>query len=182
MILVLLILAVVLLSLILLMMLSGWPGRERRALDEMGRQIYRELAEHRSETVQLLHAMKIELEESLREAVEEEVGSFAPAGPKRVAALRRAPAPRRAVKLPPQPAISSGNEGAGSPASVAEEAGPWPSSVEQSGQLQLFEEDRLPSAAPSPRESPTAPPEPPSLPPEEEMVRVYAADDLPDVD
>lgn len=179
----LLVLAVVLLLAILAILLSGWPGRERRALEDLGRELRRELAQSRTDTVQLLHAMKIELEESLREAVEEEVASLAAAGRKRASSVRRSPAPRRALGAFP-PSAPSGRVSGTEAAVVSEEAEEWPVPEEESGQLRLFAEDPRPDLAPL-EEAPV--PEPvaatlPQAPPEEEMIRVYAAADLPDVD
>ncbi|MEI7707562.1 MAG: hypothetical protein WCI90_04775 [Chlorobium sp.] len=72
----LLIVIVVLLVGVLALMLSGWPGRERKEIEKTGRELRRELAQHRADSVQLLHAMRMELEESVRETLEQEFASF----------------------------------------------------------------------------------------------------------
>jgi competence protein ComGC len=72
----LLIVIVVLLIGVLALMLTGWPGRERKEIEKTGRELRRELAQHRADSVQLLHAMRMELEESVRETLELEFASF----------------------------------------------------------------------------------------------------------
>ena len=76
MIITLLIVIVVLLIGVLALMLTGWPGRERKEIEKTGRELRRELAQHRSDSIQLLHAMRMELEESVRETLEQEFASF----------------------------------------------------------------------------------------------------------
>ena len=73
---VLLIVIVLLLLGIVAMMLTGWPGREQKEIEKTGQDLRRELAQHRADSIQLLHAMRIELEESFRETIEEQVESF----------------------------------------------------------------------------------------------------------
>jgi exonuclease VII large subunit len=73
---VLLVVIVVLLISLLAMMLIGWPGRERKEIEKTGRELRRELALHRSDSVQFLHAMRIELEESVRETLEQQFESI----------------------------------------------------------------------------------------------------------
>lgn len=72
----LLIVIVVLLVSVLALMLIGWPGRERKEIEKTGRELRRELAQHRADSVQFLHAMRMELEESIRETLEQEFASF----------------------------------------------------------------------------------------------------------
>ena len=72
----LLILIVVLLIGLIAMMLIGWPGRERKEIEKTGRELRRELAQHRADSIQLLHAMRIDLEESIRESLERQFESF----------------------------------------------------------------------------------------------------------
>ena len=76
MIITLLIVIVLLLISVLALMLTGWPGRERKEIEKTGRELRRELAQHRSDSIQLLHAMRMELEESVRETLEQEFASF----------------------------------------------------------------------------------------------------------
>jgi FtsZ-interacting cell division protein ZipA len=77
---VLLIAIVVLLLAILALLVTGWPGRERKEIEEIGRELRRELAQQRADSVQLLHAMRIELDESLRETLEQKLDSLATFG------------------------------------------------------------------------------------------------------
>ncbi len=72
----LLIVVVILLIGVLALMLIGWPGRERKEMEKTGRELRRELAQHRADSIQLLHAMRMELEESVRETLEQEFASF----------------------------------------------------------------------------------------------------------
>ena len=72
----LLIVIVVLLIGVLALMLIGWPGRERKEIEKTGWELRRELAQHRADSIQLLHAMRMDLEESVRETFEQEFASF----------------------------------------------------------------------------------------------------------
>ena len=62
---VLLFINIVLLLGILALLLIGWPGRELKEIEKIGRELRRELAQQRADSIQLLHAMRIELEECL---------------------------------------------------------------------------------------------------------------------
>ena len=154
----LLILVVLLLLAIVAMLATGWPGRERQALDAMGSELRRELAQHRSDTIQLLHGLRMELDATLRESIEKSLQPPPRAG-------KRRSSPRRA-------AAAANAQAAATP---AEEPAAWaepPLEEQEERQLPLFADLGAPDAA-------QLPPEPPE--PEEEMIRVYAADDLPDV-
>jgi HAMP domain-containing protein len=74
---VLLIVIVILLLAVLALLLSGWPGRELKEIEEIGRELRRELAQQRADSVQLLHSMRIELDDSLRETLEQKLDSIA---------------------------------------------------------------------------------------------------------
>lgn len=71
----LLIVIVVLLLVVLALLFTGWPGREQKEIEEIGRELRRELAQQRADSVQFFHAIRMELEESLRETVEEKLDS-----------------------------------------------------------------------------------------------------------
>lgn len=73
---VLLFINIVLLLGILALLLIGWPGRELKEIEKIGRELRRELAQQRADSIQLLHAMRIELEESIRETLENQCGSL----------------------------------------------------------------------------------------------------------
>lgn len=64
---------VLLLVAVVVLLLTGWPGREERAIEEIGRELRKELAQHRADSVQLFHAMRIDLDDSLRETMEEKL-------------------------------------------------------------------------------------------------------------
>ncbi|NTU44448.1 MAG: hypothetical protein HGA99_02845 [Chlorobiaceae bacterium] len=73
-----LLLAVVLLLLaVLFILLTGWPGRVQKEIEHTGMELRRELSQHRADSLQLLHAMRIELEESLRETIEQKLDAVA---------------------------------------------------------------------------------------------------------
>jgi FtsZ-interacting cell division protein ZipA len=91
---VLLIAIVVLLVALLALQLTGWPGRAEKEIRETGRELRRELAQQRADSVQLLHAMRIELDESLRETLEQKLDA--------VAALNGRSFNRRKKQVPPQ--------------------------------------------------------------------------------
>jgi spore cortex formation protein SpoVR/YcgB (stage V sporulation) len=62
---------------ILVLLVTGWPGRKQQGTEEIGSELFRDLAQQRADYIQLFHAMRIELEESLRETVEEKLDSIA---------------------------------------------------------------------------------------------------------
>lgn len=180
MILFLLLLVVALLFAIFVMLLTGWPGRERKAVEEIGRELRREMAQQRVDSMQLIHAMKIELEESLRESIEQEIGSIVPAGTKRRSPGRKNQGPTSIQSLS---SIGTG-DGETEPSSVLPESTSVCSGgelvccrEENFGQLALFAEPSADSPAPAAAHQPSS-----AEPEEEDMIRVYAADDLPDVD
>ncbi|TLU82880.1 MAG: hypothetical protein FDX30_07305 [Chlorobium sp.] len=72
----LLIVIILLLGGIIAMMVTGWPAEKKNEIDRTGQDIRRELAQQRADTVQLLHSMRIELEDSLREVIEQKFDSF----------------------------------------------------------------------------------------------------------
>jgi hypothetical protein len=64
------------LAALLAMILTGWPGTERKEIEKTGEDLRRELAQHRADSLQFLHAMRIELEESVRETIEQKLDLF----------------------------------------------------------------------------------------------------------
>lgn len=72
---VLLVIILLLLAGIVAMMVTGWPGRERAEIEKTGNALRREMAEHRGESIQLLHSIRIDLEETLRETIERELAT-----------------------------------------------------------------------------------------------------------
>ncbi|MEI6846922.1 MAG: hypothetical protein WCK32_02625 [Chlorobiaceae bacterium] len=73
---VLLIAVVILLLVVLVLLLTGWPGRELKEIEQIGRELRRDLAQNRADYLQFLHTMRIELENSLSEAIEQQLDSF----------------------------------------------------------------------------------------------------------
>ena len=73
---VLLIVIVVLLLIVLALLFTGWPGREQKEIEEIGRELRRELAQQRADSVQFFHAMRMELDDSLRETLELKLDSI----------------------------------------------------------------------------------------------------------
>ncbi len=128
---VLLIVIVLLLLAVLALLLTGWPGRQQKEIDAIGRELFRELAQQRADSVQLLHAMRIELDDSLRETLERKLDALA--------ALGSRPNNRRkkGVENPLQPGVQAPESD--------EENGPFrpsnphePGSVGEERQLGLF--------------------------------------------
>ncbi|NTV05508.1 MAG: hypothetical protein HGA59_03250 [Chlorobiaceae bacterium] len=64
------------LAALLAMILTGWPGIERKEIEKTGQDLRRELAQHRADSLQFLHAMRMELEETVRETLEQNLDSF----------------------------------------------------------------------------------------------------------
>lgn len=62
---------------VVVLLVTGWPGREVKEIEEMGREFRQELAQHRADSVQLLHALRIDLDESLRETLEKKLDALA---------------------------------------------------------------------------------------------------------
>lgn len=71
---------IVLLVAIIVMMVTGWPGRERAEIERIGNTIRREMAEHRADSIQLLHSIRIEVEDSVKESIEREMAGYGSRG------------------------------------------------------------------------------------------------------
>jgi hypothetical protein len=82
---------ILLLAAIIAMMVTGWPGREREELERTGNTLRREMAEHRSESIQLLHAIRIEVEDSVKESIEREMANFGSRGRSRASRGKKVP-------------------------------------------------------------------------------------------
>lgn len=163
----LLILIVVLLIGLVAMMLIGWPGREKKEIEKTGRELRRELAQHRADSIQLLHAMRIDLEESIRESLERQFESFEVMN-------RRAPSRHKK---------SSSNQGVPSRLEVDgndDVAGTEDVAVKRcrASRFQVSESDRqLPLF-----DEPSVLEEPVLEKPEYIVSQVFADDDLPDIE
>ncbi|TLU82474.1 MAG: hypothetical protein FDX21_08210 [Chlorobium sp.] len=74
---ILLVVILLLLVAVVVLLVTDWPGRKNKEIEEMGREFRQELAQHRADSVQLLHALRIELDESMRETLENKLDSIA---------------------------------------------------------------------------------------------------------
>ncbi len=92
----LLVITLLLLAAVIALIVTGWPGRELKEIEATGRDLRRELAEHRTVTMQMLHSMRIELDESLRETLEQQFESLA-ASTTHTTSRRRKSAPQKPV-------------------------------------------------------------------------------------
>jgi hypothetical protein len=187
-------LTIVLLSVILLllvvivaMLVTGWPGRERAEIERAGNALRREMAEHRAESIQLLHAIRIEVEDSVKESIERELAGHGSRGG-RSRASRVAAVPRASSKLrsPASPAVT-GPESA--PAMTEEERADYggPEMILEERQLPLFPESPEPAGVSAPvvvaaGQTPPVPHTPKDPEPEPEMISMGYIDDIPDVE
>jgi len=128
----LLIVIVVLLVGVLALLLTGWPGRERKEIEKTGQELRRELAQQRADSVQLLHAMRIELEESVRETLEQQFESFE--------MMQRRPSSRQKKSYSTQEGIASKLEAEGSQGG---EKGYRLQLSDRDRQLPLFQEKKI---------------------------------------
>lgn len=71
---------ILLLAFIIAMLLTGWPGRQRDEMERIGNSLRREMAEQRSDNLQLMKAIRIVIEDAVRESVEKEMMAVAPRG------------------------------------------------------------------------------------------------------
>ena len=71
---------ILLLASIIALMVTGWPGRDREEIERSGNALRREMAEHRSESIQLLHAIRIKVEDSVKESIEREMAGYGSRG------------------------------------------------------------------------------------------------------
>jgi hypothetical protein len=79
----------VMLASILAMILTGWPGIERKEIEKTGQDLRRELAQHRADSLQFLQAMRADLEESVRETLEQKLDSLSAMNRKTSARFRK---------------------------------------------------------------------------------------------
>ncbi|NTW52314.1 MAG: hypothetical protein HGB22_06985 [Chlorobiaceae bacterium] len=184
---ILLIIILLLLIALVAMVVTGWPGRERAEIEKTGNALRREMAEHRADSIQLLHAIRIEVEDSVRESIEREMAGYGSKGARgrgaRSSGSSRATSKSRqqqaGVAMPDQLPAMVEEDGADYGADVA---------VIDTMQLALFPE----KAEPVRKVTPPAPVTPaPSVSqveedefiPPPEVIRIgYLIDDIPDVD
>jgi len=168
MIIVMILLAVIilLLGLIIFMMVTGWPGRQREELDRLGNGLRREMAEQRSDSLQLMKAIRIEIEDAVRESVEREMAAAAPRGRSRRGTRKK---------------VQEVDSGAALDMGSAEEAdnGSYEPPL-QAMQISLFSEK--PVTAESSKLLADVPEKPVELKPEAETIHMGYIDDIPDVE
>ncbi|NTU92756.1 MAG: hypothetical protein HGB29_03565 [Chlorobiaceae bacterium] len=90
----LLIIMLLLLIAIVAIMVTGWPGREQAEIERIGNSLHREMAEHRTESIQLLHAIRIEIEDSVKESIEREMAAYGPRGRSRSSKTKKIGEPK----------------------------------------------------------------------------------------
>lgn len=82
---------VLLLLVIIAMLLTGWPGRQREELERVGNSLRREMAEHRAESIRMMNAIRITVEDSIQESVEREMAAARPRSRSRRAPAKAVP-------------------------------------------------------------------------------------------
>jgi hypothetical protein len=75
-----LLMAVVILLLIVIisLLVTRWPGKQREEIERLGNGLRREMAEQRSESLQLMKSLRIVVEDAVKESVEKELASAPP--------------------------------------------------------------------------------------------------------
>ncbi|NTU67386.1 MAG: hypothetical protein HGB02_00750 [Chlorobiaceae bacterium] len=157
---VLLCMVILLLAFVIAMIVTGWPGRDREEIERSGNALRREMAEHRSESIQLLHAIRIEVEDSVKESIEREMAGYAGRGRSRASKAKKVVETRDPVREPDE------TDGFEEPVSV---------SILADRQLPLFGDPPHGEPIPAPVPAQLQEPEP-------ETVFVGYVDDIPDVD
>jgi len=76
----LLVVVILLLLAVIVMLLTGWPGKQKEEVERLGNSLRREMAEQRSDNLQLMKAIRIVIEDAVRESVEREMAAAAPRG------------------------------------------------------------------------------------------------------
>lgn len=154
------------LAALIAMILTGWPGIERKEIEKTGQDLRRELAQHRADSLQFLHAMRVELEESVRETLEQKLDSFGAMNVQTSSRRRKYSPPPQKTNEEPEGKVLNGVL-AGS-ADFAEKYKPEACFQEPERQLLLFPEQTQPERAEPERE-------------ESIRIPVFDQDDLPDV-
>jgi FtsZ-interacting cell division protein ZipA len=185
---ILLIIILLLLIAIVAMIVTGWPGREREEIEKTGNALRREMAEHRAESIQLLHAIRIEVEDSVRESIEREMAGFGSKGG-RSRGSRSSGSSKGISKPRAQQAglVAASDE---LPSMVEEDGADYgfDVSVIEARQLPLFPESPEPARADAPSAAVAAAPSVPQVAvdddvPPPEVIRIgYMFDDIPDVE
>ena len=173
---VLLCIVILLLAGIIAMMVTGWPGRERREIERAGNALRKEMAEHRSESIQLLHSIRIEVEDSVKEAIEREMANYGSRGRSRAS---KAKAAKEAKAAATAELTTTGTEEFDDPA---------PDSILAARQLPLFGVAPVPAISAEPAPKPSVAVSVPQAPRHDEIelvpetIFVGYIDDIPDVE
>ena len=157
---------ILLLGLIIFMMVTGWPGRQREEMERLGNGLRREMAEQRSDNLQLMKAIRIEIEDAVRESVEREMAAAVPRGRSRRGARKKT----QEVDSCPVPDMGGAEEA---------DNGSYESPL-QAMQISLFSEK--PTVAQTPSTVQAEPEKPADLQPEAETIHMGYIDDIPDVE
>ncbi|NTW11453.1 MAG: hypothetical protein HGB36_04525 [Chlorobiaceae bacterium] len=135
----LLIVIILLLGGIIAMMVTGWPGQKKNEIDRTGQDIRRELAQQRADTVQLLHSMRIELEDSLRDVIEQKFDAFEVTQSRGSSRRRRSYTVSREPNAQFLPGASNGDDAAEGDNGAKMPRSACNGDYEEDRQLQLFQ-------------------------------------------
>jgi FtsZ-interacting cell division protein ZipA len=159
---------VLLLVAIIAMLVTGWPGKQKEEMERLGNGLRREMAEQRSDSLQLMKVIRIEIEEAVRESVEREIAAVLSKGRSRKAARKRAQEADAGSALE----------------AVAADEGAENSNYEKplhAVQIPLFSEKHHPKAT-LPEPFPVSPDNAGEREPEAETIDMGYIDDIPDVE
>ena len=81
---------VFLLLVIIAMLATGWPGKEREEIEQLGNSLRRQMAEQRGDNLQLMKSIRIIVEDAVKESVEKEMAAAPPRGRSRKSARAKA--------------------------------------------------------------------------------------------
>ncbi len=81
---------VFLLLVIIAMLATGWPGKEREEIEQLGNSLRRQMAEQRGDNLQLMKSIRIIVEDAVKESVEKEMATVPPRGRSRKSARAKA--------------------------------------------------------------------------------------------
>ncbi len=73
----LLVVILLLLVAVVVLLVTGWPGREMKEIEEVGRGFRQELAQHRADSVQLFHSLRIDLDDLMQEKLDKQLDAIA---------------------------------------------------------------------------------------------------------
>jgi hypothetical protein len=158
---------ILLLALIIAMLVTGWPGRQREEMERIGNSLRREMAEQRSDNLQLMKAIRIVIEDAVRDSVEKEMVAAAPRGRSRRNSRKKV---QEAVDLSSESFIV-GDEDA--------DNGSYESPL-QAMQISLFSETPAPAQSAAVTEA--SPDKINGREPEAETIHMGYVDDIPDVE